>query len=317
MNPSDRTLIEKNFLFRGVGLEGVEFLLESGVQRDLAAGEPLLQPEIPNRDLHLILKGRLSVFLDGHGTQEYASLLAGECTGEISFVDGKHPCAAVVATEPSRILSIPHDVVWSLVGHSHEIARNLLEIIAGRMRGSNMALVTSQNKELQFEHQACVDALTGIYNRHWMGNAFPRALQRCEHDGKPYALMIADIDHFKRVNDTYGHLVGDLALKTVARCISENLRPHDLLVRFGGEEFAVLLPETDEAEAIAVAERLRTMVALAEIRYADISFCTTISIGIRPACKKETLEGLINGADCALYRAKALGRNRVEITWQP
>jgi len=122
-----------------------------------------------------------------------------------------------------------------------------------------------------------------------------------------------DIDHFKKINDTYGHLVGDLALKTVAQCMSDNLRPHDLLARYGGEEFAVLLTEADLESAKMIAERLRSRIAAAEIRSNDISFHVTLSIGITPTQHEDQLENLIHEADQALYRAKQMGRNRVEV----
>jgi diguanylate cyclase (GGDEF)-like protein len=317
MNPADRTLAEQNFLFHGMDFTSVEYMLERSSVRSLAAGEKLLQPDTPNHHLHLILEGKLSVYLVAQETLEYTSLLAGECAGEISLVDGKHPSALVIAAEPSRVLSVPHDTVWSLADHSHEIARNLLEIIAGRMRNDNMALIASQNRKTQFEHQAYVDALTGIYNRRWMGNAFPRALHRCALDKLPFAVMVVDIDHFKQVNDTHGHLVGDLALKIVARCMAENLRPHDLLARYGGEEFAVLLPDASLEEARAIAGRLRAMIADTEICCDGLSFKVTISIGITPSRHEETLENLIREADHALYRAKELGRNRVEVFAKP
>ena len=126
--------------------------------------------------------------------------------------------------------------------------------------------------------------------------------------------MVADIDNFKRINDTYGHVVGDVALKAVARCMAENLRPHDLLVRYGGEEFAMLLPDTGLVEASVIAQRLRATIADSEMRYYEISFRITISIGIAPARLEEKLEILIGEADRALYRAKDLGRNRVEVS---
>lgn len=317
MDPTDRTLTERNFLFHGMDFASVEYILERSSARSLAAGEKLLQPDMPSHHLHLILEGKLSVYLVAQEALEYTTLLAGECAGEISLVDGKHPSALVVAAEPTRILSIPHDTVWSLADHSHEIARNLLEIIAGRMRNDNIALIATQNRKTQFEHQAYVDALTGIYNRHWMDSAFPRALHRCTFDKQSFAVMLVDIDHFKRVNDTHGHLIGDLALKIVARCMAENLRPHDLLARYGGEEFAVLLPDASLEEARTIAERLRAMIADTEICCDDISFRVTISIGITPNQHEGTLENLIREADHALYRAKELGRNRIEIYGQP
>lgn len=313
MDTKDYALTSQNSLFRGMDLVSVEYMLEHCSVRNLIADEALLQPDIPNHHLYLILEGELSVHLVAQETMEYTSLVAGDCAGEISMVDGKAPSALVVAATPTRVLAIPHDTVWSLVNHSHEVARNLLEIIAGRMRNDNRALISSQNKKAQFEHQASVDALTGIHNRRWMDEAFPRAMRRCSLNKLPVAIMIADIDFFKRVNDTHGHLVGDTALRTVAESMAKNLRPFDLLVRYGGEEFALLLPDTDAEKAGIVAERLRALVAGSKIQHDTVSFQVTISIGIALARDERTLETLLGEADRALYRAKELGRNRVEV----
>jgi two-component system cell cycle response regulator len=160
---------------------------------------------------------------------------------------------------------------------------------------------------------AMIDPLTGLHNRRYMECHLSTLVQEAQRANRSLSVLFADIDHFKQVNDTYGHLVGDLALKVVARCMAENLRPHDLLVRYGGEEFAVLLPDADLEEARAIAERLRAMIADTEIRSGDISLRVTLSIGLAPAMHEGTLENLIREADHALYRAKELGRNRVEV----
>jgi diguanylate cyclase (GGDEF)-like protein len=292
----------------------VEYMLERCTLRELATGEKLLQPEVENRHLYMILSGELSVHLVGQATLEHTALVAGECTGEISLVDGKNPSALVVAAKPTRVLVVPHDTVWSMVDQSHDVARNLLAIIAGRMRNDNSALITSHNKRAQYEHQATVDALTGVHNRRWMSDAFPRVLHRCKLDQSSSAILVIDIDFFKRVNDTYGHLVGDAALKSLAKIMQANLRPHDLLVRYGGEEFAILLPDTEMEQARSIAERLRTMVAANEVISGDLVFKITVSIGIAPTTQEGSLEDFFGAADRALYRAKELGRNRVEIS---
>ena len=313
MNQQDRVLIEQNSLFTGMDFTSVEYMLERSSLRDLAAGDKLLQPELANHHLYLILDGELRVNLIGQATLEHASLKAGECTGEISLVDGQNPSALVVAARPTRVLAVPHDTVWSLADQSHEIARNLLAIIAGRMRRDNSALISSHSKRAQYEHQATVDTLTGVHNRRWMNEAFPRVLHRCALDHTASTLMVLDIDHFKRVNDSYGHLVGDAALKALANIMQLNLRPHDLLVRYGGEEFAILLPGTGVDEARSIAERLRTMVAANEISSGEATFKITVSIGIAAVQHEGKLEDFFGAADQALYRAKESGRNRVEV----
>ncbi|MDE2309998.1 MAG: Crp/Fnr family transcriptional regulator [Betaproteobacteria bacterium] len=166
MNATDRALTEQNRLFQGMDFTSVEYMLEHCSVRSLDTGESLLQPDVPNHHLYLIFEGKLSVHLAAQESLEHATLGTGECVEEISLVDGKLPSALVVAAEPTRVLSIPRDTVWPLVDHSHEIARNLLCIVTGRMRNDNRALITSQDKKKQFEHQAYVDALTGVHNRH-------------------------------------------------------------------------------------------------------------------------------------------------------
>ncbi len=313
MNPADHALIRQNALFQGMDIENCNYMLEHSLVRSLDTGERLLQPDAQNHHLHLILEGRLNVYLVAQESQEQATLEAGECVGEVSLIDGKYPSAIVVAAGPSRVLSIPYDTVWSLINNSRTITGNLLALLASRLRNDNKTIADTQHWKSQFEHQASTDALTGIHNRHWMNRAFPRALQRCSHNKQPFAVMVVDIDHFKKINDTYGHLVGDLALKTVAKCMAENLRPHDLLARYGGEEFAVLLTEASLDAARRVAERLRTKIADSEIRTDGISFRVTLSIGITPTQQGDQLENLIREADEALYRAKKNGRNRVEV----
>ncbi|MDD5471955.1 MAG: GGDEF domain-containing protein [Sideroxydans sp.] len=309
----DRALTAQNLLFHNVDFTSVEYMMERSQVRTLATGEKLLQPEVPNTWLYLILEGELRVHLAAQQTVEHASLVAGECTGEISLVDGKNPSALVVAAKPTRVLAVPHDTVWSLVDQSHDVARNLLAIIAGRMRHDNSALISSHNQRAQYEHQATVDALTGVHNRRWMSDAFPRVLHRCALNKQHSAVMVLDIDHFKNVNDSYGHLVGDAALKSLAYIMQHNLRPHDLLVRYGGEEFAILLPDTGLEEARSIAERLRQMVAANELVSNGVAFKITVSSGIASIDDEDDLESSFAQADEALYRAKESGRNRVEI----
>ncbi|MCJ2136085.1 sensor domain-containing diguanylate cyclase [Methylobacterium sp. J-026] len=160
------------------------------------------------------------------------------------------------------------------------------------------------------------DALTGLPNRRAFDDAFARASGGARHSGKPLSLLIVDADHFKRFNDRYGHQVGDQVLQGLARCLSDSVhRPHDLVCRVGGEEFAVLLPDTDLVGAFRIAEKVHAEVSALAVGSAGIGAgAVTVSIGLAasvPAATEVTaLADLYRLADEALYEAKAGGRNQ-------
>jgi two-component system cell cycle response regulator len=163
---------------------------------------------------------------------------------------------------------------------------------------------------------ATTDFLTSAYNRRHFMQLAGAELSRAGRYGRPVTLMMLDIDFFKRVNDERGHAAGDEALKAFVNLIRDVLRDQDRLGRMGGEEFAVVLPETAQDAAVVVADRLRSRLAVLEIPVGGGGpLRLTTSIGVAE-CKLRDGEGLEAGlsrADVALYRAKALGRNRVEV----
>jgi two-component system cell cycle response regulator len=161
---------------------------------------------------------------------------------------------------------------------------------------------------------ALTDGLTGVYNRRYLMRHLETLLAEARAAGKPLAVAMIDIDHFKRVNDTFGHAVGDTVLKEVVRRASGNLRTSDTTARYGGEEFCVVMPDTDEAAALLVAERLRERVGGKPISADGMAEPLVITVSVGVACLgegTETLEALLKASDTALYRAKAEGRNRV------
>ena len=309
-----RQRLERAKLFANISLESVEHLFESCHRLDLQRGEHLLEAGAANSHLYLILDGELRVYLADRSMPEHAVFGPGDCVGEMSLLDGQNASALVLAAMDTRLLAMPHEVLWSLVDCSHGVARNLLAILAGRMRNDNLALVTSQSRSLEFEQAASVDALTGIHNRRWLLEAYPRAITRCEHDGKPLCLLMADIDLFKHFNDRFGHLAGDAVLRRVARQLADGLRAQDLIARYGGEEFLILLPHSGIDEALLIAERLRGLVATGcGLETGKGVQGVTISCGVAQMRRGELLDGLISRADAALRRAKENGRDRVEM----
>lgn len=162
-------------------------------------------------------------------------------------------------------------------------------------------------------HDAMTDTLTLLPNRRHFDAALDGRLDNLRRYGWAFGLLIADIDHFKRVNDRYGHDVGDAALATVAASIAGGVRHGDLAARWGGEEFAILVEATDESSLLQTAERLRILVAHSVVKHGDARFGVRISIGGSGAMATDGAHDLIGRADAALYRAKDTGRDRVVL----
>lgn len=164
-----------------------------------------------------------------------------------------------------------------------------------------------QQKLGRLRHEAQSDPLTGLANR----RAMVELLDLLTQAGQPYAVLSLDIDHFKRVNDTFGHDMGDVALKQVAGVLRDNSRANDLTCRVGGEEFVLVMPDTSKATAEVIAERIRENVACT-----DVPAVGKLTLSIGTACQEEapTSEAVLKLADDRLYAAKQSGRNRVVAT---
>ena len=160
---------------------------------------------------------------------------------------------------------------------------------------------------------AVTDQLTGLHNRRYMAGQLEALMRRANQGGEPVSLLVIDIDHFKKVNDSFGHDVGDEVLAEFAVRLASNVRAIDLPVRHGGEEFVVVMPETDLTVATTVAERLRRRIATEPfpVQGGTNNLEVTISIGISALGKDDTAANILKRADAALYRAKRDGRNRV------
>ena len=182
-----------------------------------------------------------------------------------------------------------------------------------RMSGIHTDITAQKAVELEPVHQAHTDHLTGFNNRgHFMQQA-ELELRRVVRYGGTLSIFMMDVDHFKKINDTYGHKVGDLVLQKLAAVCRDTLRMIDIIGRVGGEEFAILLPETTEQEAIRVAERLRQAIANVKIPLGHgLPLSITVSIGITSLISKDdNIDVLLSFADKALYAAKNAGRNRI------
>ncbi|MGE4552102.1 MAG: histidine kinase N-terminal 7TM domain-containing protein [Desulfovibrionaceae bacterium] len=193
--------------------------------------------------------------------------------------------------------------------------------------GEEIGLIVSlhditENRMLlkRMERMASIDALTQVYGRRFFMESCLLEIRRALREREPLSFLLVDVDHFKTVNDTHGHPAGDMVLKNTAATLRKGLRTSDVLGRYGGEEFAVVLPNTDQDGAQLLAERLRSGAAAARTVYEDVVIAVSISVGVvtldlgarpDPADAESLREALIKASDQALYQAKEQGRNRV------
>ncbi|MBF0183562.1 MAG: diguanylate cyclase [Magnetococcales bacterium] len=177
---------------------------------------------------------------------------------------------------------------------------------------TDITTIDRQIRELEFK--AFTDALTGTCNRARLQTLLYAEMQRSQRHGQPLSVVLFDVDHFKRVNDTYGHQTGDMVLIELSTLVSQNLRASDVLARWGGEEFMIVTPDSDLPAALRLAEKLRVLVEGYPFSCIDK---LTSSFGVAQYLPQDTISALTERADQALYHAKRAGRNRVECTPAP
>ncbi len=308
-----RSLLAGLELFQGVAPDDVQELLQQCDRCDVDTGEVLLSPENKNDHVYLVLSGRLHVRVGSSDAPVIATMDVGSCAGEMSIIEDRDPSAYVIAAEPSHLLVIHQSILWKMIDASHEFSKNLLVVLSERVRSHNRYIAESIGDIRKFERHATTDALTGLSNRHAMEESFPREVQRCLQDDIPVSLIMIDVDAFKAFNDNFGHIAGDRVLSAVAQVLQKQFRSRDFLVRFGGDEFAALLPGVNETEALAIADRVRQTVSGSTDANSDslIQIPVRVSMGVAQLGTHGSFESLLRSADEALYRAKDAGRDIV------
>jgi diguanylate cyclase (GGDEF)-like protein len=316
--PPDPTVLRNQLatleLLRGMGPELLDAIVARCPVRQLLPGDTLLATGQTNSDIFVVLSGEVNVYLADRRDAPVAVLRAGDTVGELSAIDKKPTSANVIAENEVSLLAIDETMFWHVVHASHGFAVRLMLKLAERLRANNTTVQANMDLCAHFEAVALSDALTGVHSRRWLDETLPRLCDRHRFDGKPVTVAVVDIDHFKRVNDQYGHQTGDIVLVEVARTMRNRLRPTDFIARFGGEEFVLIFPQTSLAGAAIAAERLREAVRVAVVKTREgVQIpCATVSIGLAELQPAQDVARLLHTADAALYRAKHKGRNRVE-----
>jgi len=291
-------------LFNNVNFNAIMPLLSDCSIRNMSENEILIKAGETNNSVYLILSGSFNVRLTEDNSDAVAVLKPGQSIGEIAVIDHQPASAYVSAAENSRVLVIDEEVMWSLIGSSHAISNNLLVVLSQRLRHGNSVINKIKASLKEYEHNATVDALTSLYNRRWLDNAMIRVMHRCHKNNEALSVMMIDIDRFKSYNDNYGHLAGDIALRTVSQSIKQYLRPEDMVARYGGEELFALLPGMNINGALTIAERLREAIKETKITNREDQSLpnVTVSIGVAEMTDHD---------DPHKYQAKHSGRDKV------
>lgn len=302
-------------LLEGILPDDLNWLISNSSVRQELKETTLLTPEKNNRTAYIILSGRIDVRLIGVSEMIHTYLDAGNWVGEMSIIEDTVPSAIVVTDTDCRLLAIPGDILWQLIDRSHAVARNLLHEFSARVRRDNVLISESMKQQHQYAESAQTDFLTDLRNRRWLDKMLPRLVQRSRLQHQTLSLIMLDIDHFKRYNDENGHIAGDRAIQVVANSIQNHLRTTDTAVRYGGEEFVVLMPNTNKKDASIIAERLCNEIRQQKINQYDGTSLPTVtaSIGYSSLTNENTPEELLTAADAAMYRAKKAGRDQVAI----
>ena len=311
--PISRAEFVRQEIFKNVAFESLAGYLLGCKTLVATPGTMLIDPDHPMRRLIVLLDGLLEVRVESQGGNYTDFIRPGHCAGEMSIFENVKPSAKVYAKETSKILIIDGDTALAMLNASHDLCLNFLQILSHRLRNNNRVVCEEEYHIRCIEENAKVDSLTGLHNRRWLEEMYTRELSRSNAGNLHLSAFMLDIDHFKNINDTYGHLVGDQVLIAVAKAILQCLRPTDMPVRYGGEEFTIFLPGTSIENAKIVGERLRATVEAMKIPLPDKNDCisVTISVGFTERQPGDSVETIIKRADDALYNAKENGRNRV------
>lgn len=229
-----------------------------------------------------------------------------------------------IGNEIAGVIAIESDIVDAFGPEDLEVfgaAANQIGLALGKarlMEEQKIKLEAIKSLEAQLREQAMRDALTGLYNRRYLNDSLARELSHVQRESIPLSIIMLDIDHFKKINDTYGHKMGDIVLINLSDTIKRHVRGGDIPCRYGGEEFVILLPGASTEIAVRRAEAFRAMFEKQVITSGKITIQATISLGVATfPIHGHTIEEVLNEADLALYAAKQAGRNQVKVASTP
>ncbi len=324
---ADEEEISKIKLLRSVdilsSLQLFELKMLAGYLSDFTvhAGDVICRQGDPGEELFIIESGEMGVIIKiTDGTEkEIVSLKSGDFFGEMSIFDNSPRSATCRAKTDSTLLRLAKEDFLKLMEQSPDttitIMKNMLNITSDRIDNSGKFLSEMVKWGNDAGRRALTDALTGVYNRRYLESVIGERFSACRDKRKPFTVIMADLDYFREVNEKYSHEIGDRYIKEVAKVFSDKTDEIDIVVRFGGDEFLIIMPESDLKAANKKAEKIRKKVEkldfLSAYQGPDMKISVSLGIAVFPdSC--DNLKALREKADSALYKAKESGRNCVK-----
>ncbi len=307
---SSEDLLAKVPLFKELEAQDLSRLAAASRVETFSSGEAIVEVGEPGRSLYLVTEGHVQVLYPVRSAEfELARLGPGEFFGEMALLNDKPRSATVRAVGEVSAIVLDKTEFRALVLDRPQVALALLEVLSVRIRHADEQISGLSD-------QAVRDPLTGLLNRRAFTERIDQEIDRTRRYGKEFSLIVMDLDHFKTINDTLGHDVGDHVLGWVGRILTEHTRVADIPFRIGGEEFAIICPSTDVELAHALAQRLVDVVCEAKPPVSQELHVTMSAAYATCPEHGETTESLYKTADQALLKAKREGRNRVQAPSQ-
>jgi diguanylate cyclase (GGDEF)-like protein len=298
-------------LFREIGHADLERIAAITHTESHTTGKEVVRIGDAGHSLYVVLEGTVVVVYPSRSADvELARLGAGEFFGEMAILNEKPRSATVRAVGDVKLLRLEKEDFTRAVADHPQLALAIMASLAGRIRHTDEQLSRLSDNALR-------DSLTGLLNRRSFHDRLAEEAERSRRYGDAFAVLLLDVDHLKRINDTFGLQVGDTVLAWVGRMLTEHTRGADVAFRVGGEEFALICPETSIEEAGAAARRLVDLIAGAR---PPVSFGLSVTVSAGCACcpmHGKRGDQVLQAADEALLRAKANGRNRAYGAPQP
>ncbi len=307
-------------IFAQLSVKELGVIVEKLREIEKKSGETLFNEGDEGNELFIVKDGMVVISIrlpDGMG-KEIATFSRGTFFGEMSIFENAPRSATCITREDSKLIGLHEKDFFELIDTYPEVATKImykmLNITAQRLKDTGEFLSDMVHWGEEARKRAITDELTGAYNRRFLDDAMGSYFEKAKNSRKPLAVVMVDLDFFRQINEEYGHETGDKIILDVVRVFRRNLREKDILARYGGDEFTILMPDTDSEQAYDIAENVRRDVAILDTlknmggKFTQIS--TSQGLAAFPEHGRE-LKIIREAADKALYTAKEGGRNKV------